>query len=278
MYFQEKVNKRSKQAMIDFLTAHQRYNTMNSWNRATSYAHNIKLHTIGLTPEQLDAAYDMLETDYWDEIDQPIEDFTRQMGGAYTIGSNGRSSGYLVLYQSQYELTGHKSVCRSCGQRNFKRVHEAGNSAAHVAIENNVFRNGGSWVNEIYLDVPAIKAIKLPDEEKLSIIRAAKIACKDATFDNKCGACSAEGEHGRFNYTKMPKRLSVYSGKDMDHDEDFSEWSMYELRGRVELVCQFDAACDAIRDNFIELIGSCKVVEEVVMIPKTVKRIECCHA
>ena len=70
----------------------------------------------------------------------------------------------------------------------------------------------------------------------------------------------------------------LYPGKSIDQNEEFSEWSMSELRNHVELVRRFDQACDEIRDNFIELIRSCKVVEEVVMIPKTVKRIECCRA
>lgn len=278
MYFGKAVDKRSRQAMTDFLTGHFRYNTMNGWNRSTSYAHNIKLHHLGLTSQQMDAAYDMLQTDYWDEIRAPIEDFTSEMNGGYTIGRNGRSGGYLVLYQSQYELTGHLSCCRSCGQRNFKRVFEVSQSADHAVIENCVFRNGGGRAEATYLQQPDIAAIGLPDAEKLAVIRSAQRACKDATIGNKCGACGAEGKRGRVNYTTLPKRLSVYPGKDMDQGEDFSEWSMSELRSRVELVRRFDEACDEIRDNFIALIGSCKVVEEVVMVPRTVKRIECCHA
>ena len=240
MFFEKPLDKRSKKAMIDFVAGHYRYNTMNSWNRSTSYAQNIKLHKLGLTSEQLNAAYDMLQADFWDEIDQPIADFTSEMSGRYTIGTNGRSNGYLVLYNSKYELTGHKSHCRTCGQRNYRYVYT-------------------------------------PDATAEGVITAAVIA-RDYTIGNRCGACGAEGEYGRVNYTLPPKRLSVYPGKSIDQNEEFSEWSMSELRNHVELVRRFDQACDEIRGNFIELIGSCKVVEEVVMIPKTVKRIECCHA
>ena len=277
MYFCKAVDKRSKQAMIEFLTVHFRYNTMNSWNRSTAYAQNIKLHHMGLTSQQMDAAYDMLQTDFWEEIRAPIENFTSEMNGNYTIGRNGRSGGYLVLYQSQYELTGHLSYCRSCGQRNFKRVCEAAKSADHTVIENCVFRDGGLRAETSYLNEPAIAAIGLSGAEKLAIIRTAKLAGKDATIGNRCGACGAAGEYGRVNYTTPPRSLSVYPGKGLDQEEDFVEWSMSELRSRVELISRFDQACDEIRDNFIALIGSCKVVEEIVMIAKTVKRIECCH-
>ena len=277
MFFEKTLDKRSKKTVIDFFTVHCRYNTMNSWNRSTSYAQNIKLHNLGLTSEQLNAAYDMLQTDFWDEIDQPIADFTSEMGGRYTIGTNGRSSGYLVLYNSEYELTGHKSHCRTCGQRNYRYVYTP-DATAEGVIMAAVIANDGCWTNETYLDQPAIEALRMHPEEKLVLIRRAKTIAKDHTIGNRCGACGTEGEYGRVNYTLPPKRLSVYPGKSIDQNEDFSEWSMSELRNRVELVLRFDQACDEIRDNFIELIGSCKVVEEVVMIPKTVKRIECCHA
>ena len=42
--FYKEVDKRYKKSMVDFLKKHFRYDTMNSWNRSTSYANNIKLH------------------------------------------------------------------------------------------------------------------------------------------------------------------------------------------------------------------------------------------
>jgi hypothetical protein len=125
MYFEKPVDLRSRDAMASFLARHYRYHTMNSWNRSTSYAHCIKIGRLGLNSTQAKRAYEMLETDFWDAIRFPIDDFTLEFAGRYTIGTNGRSGGYLVLYNSARELTGHQSYCRSCGQRNFKRVHEA---------------------------------------------------------------------------------------------------------------------------------------------------------
>ena len=124
MFFETKVDMRSRKAMITFLTKHFRYDTMNSWNRSTSYAHCVKLNRLGLSKEQLDNAYEVLSTDFSDEISWPIQEFTREQNGCYTIGFNGRSSGYLVLYESRYEDTGHKSRCRSCGQLNFCKTFD----------------------------------------------------------------------------------------------------------------------------------------------------------
>ena len=40
---------------------------------------------------------------------------------------NGRSGGYLVLYQGELRSTEHRSYCTCCGQRNFRSVTETGN-------------------------------------------------------------------------------------------------------------------------------------------------------
>ena len=45
MYYKE-VDKRCRETMIAFLKKHFRYYTMNSWNKSTSYAKNIKLHNV----------------------------------------------------------------------------------------------------------------------------------------------------------------------------------------------------------------------------------------
>ena len=52
MYYKE-ADKRYRESMVKFLKNHFRYNTMNSWNRSTSYANNIKLHQID-KPEDID--------------------------------------------------------------------------------------------------------------------------------------------------------------------------------------------------------------------------------
>ena len=44
--FYEKVDLRSRKDMVDFLENHFRYFTMNSWNRSTSFANNMKLYNL----------------------------------------------------------------------------------------------------------------------------------------------------------------------------------------------------------------------------------------
>jgi len=98
--FFEKVDLRSRKKMVEFLAGHFRYHTMNSWNGLMSYANNVKLTHLGLTREQLDIALDMYDIeDIHDSQRWLIEEFTKEHHG-YTVGFNGRSAGYLVLYRA----------------------------------------------------------------------------------------------------------------------------------------------------------------------------------
>lgn len=59
MFFKE-VDKNDRNAMIEFLSNHFRYYTMNSWNRLTSYANNVKIYNLPIDTEIHDKAYDFL--------------------------------------------------------------------------------------------------------------------------------------------------------------------------------------------------------------------------
>ncbi|WP_036242618.1 hypothetical protein [Methylobacter luteus] len=269
-FFAKKVDRRSRSAMVDFLRTHYRYDTLNSWNRSTSYAQCIKIHRLGLTSEQSDKAYDLLETDFWDEIRWPIDEFTDSQGGCYTIGTNGRSGGYLVLHEPRRELTGHLSYCPSCGQRNFKKVPPAFEEAAEQVIAQEILKSRNAWQSGVYLSQPSIEALLLSHDEKLSIITRLKAQLADCSLTDACGACWKP----RRNYSVPPVvQLAVYAGKGIDQGEAFDaeEWSMEALRERVDLVCAFDAVCDQIRHNFIALLVGYDVVEETVHRPVKVK-------
>lgn len=270
MFFETKVDLRSRAAMIEFLSSHYRYDTMSSVNRATSYAHCVKLHRLGLTAEQCDNASDVLATDFVDEISWPIHEFTREQNGCYTIGFNGRSGGYLVLMESRYKDTGHKSRCRSCGQLNFCKTFDPAQTTPEGIIQVELLRNRSAIVPADYLKIDAIAAIEMADEQKLTIIRRLTSEKQWMTIGNKCGRCQAEGERGRVNLEHGNRQLSV-SGRAIDQDTDFNELSLSELKGKVELVRGFDRACDKVRDAFIDLVDECEVVTETVMVPTEVQ-------
>jgi hypothetical protein len=110
--------------MVAFLKKHFRYHTMNSWNRATSYANNIKLYTIA-KPEDIDSDtwWEMLGIADWQEkLSDLLEDFGRKHNWLWQAGVNGRSGGYVVLYQGGIQPSGYKSACTHCGQKNYQEV------------------------------------------------------------------------------------------------------------------------------------------------------------
>jgi len=98
--FIRKVDTRSRQAMVEYLQEHFRYDTMNSCNNSTSYAHNMKVYNLGLESEIEDRLYELLECEefYW-PINDLTDGFGKKHGYSWQAGFNGRQGGYLVLYQ-----------------------------------------------------------------------------------------------------------------------------------------------------------------------------------
>lgn len=112
--FEQKVDLRSRKAMTAFLKNHFRYNTMNTWNQSTSYANNVKLHNLDIPDDKMDKAYsivcDDVDTFEYDiQVRDIMNDFMNETG--YAMGFNGRSSGYIVLYDTERDpKTGKISV------------------------------------------------------------------------------------------------------------------------------------------------------------------------
>lgn len=109
--FSEPVDLRSRKEMTDFLQNHFRYPTMNSWNRATSYACNLKIHRLGLEAEIESKLYDMLGTQEFYCLRQDALDLFNEMHDyRWQAAFNGRSGGYLVLYQGELRSSGYPAV------------------------------------------------------------------------------------------------------------------------------------------------------------------------
>jgi hypothetical protein len=113
--FYQAVDLRSKKAMIDFLTNHYRYDTMNSWNRSTSYANKMKVYKC--IPSELQSkVFELMEAEgFYDDLNMLIEDWNAEQNYYYQAGFNGRSGGYLVLYEGSVEL---RAIFTFEGQRN----------------------------------------------------------------------------------------------------------------------------------------------------------------
>jgi hypothetical protein len=266
--FSKKVDLRSRKAMIDFLRNHFRYDTMSSWNKMTSYANNVKLWNLGLTSEQMDAAFELLETDFWEEIWDVVEAFEARQGHEYAIRTNGRSGGYLVLYRSYIKTLDYRSVCTCCGQRNYKRVQEDCPQDMNPAMWNALKGLYPGWTVKVYLERPEVEALDIEPSEKEQMIQLYKRIADNATFDRKCGRC---GSNARVNYDTPPSTVEVQPSGIDDDGDDFEEWSIEDLRERVRVVMDFDKTCDDLRESFVSMLEDYEVSEETIMVPQTVK-------
>jgi hypothetical protein len=76
-----------------------RYHTMNSWNKSTAPAYNLKVYKV-INNELQNKVYEMMDTDefYW-SINDLINCFNEDNEYKWQAGFNGRSGGYLVLYR-----------------------------------------------------------------------------------------------------------------------------------------------------------------------------------
>jgi hypothetical protein len=215
--FYKEVNVKKRGEMIAFLKKHFRYHTMNSWNRSTSYANNIKLYNIDKPADvDSDTLWEMLGiTDWQDKLSDQLEEFGRNHNWLWQAGINGRSGGYVVLYQGGIKPSGYKSYCPHCGQKNYQAV---------------------------------------PEGQK-----------------GICGRCNAKE---RINFRQTHMQVFTWPGKDVDMAEDFHNWGLFELKERVELVQEFDRLCDSIVETFIDTCRSYRIVEEEILVPKTIKILE----
>ena len=210
--FSEPVDLRSRKEMTAYLQNHFRYSTMNSWNGADSYAHNLKIYKLGLCSEIEEKLYDLLNfQEFFDFLRELMDDFARRHQFRWQAGMNGRSGGYLVLYEGELRPTGYLSFCTCCGQRNYRTVEETG---------------------------------------------------------NVCGKC---GKPERVDFLVPPMQTFTYPGKGIDMDEDFSEWSLPELRDRVRLIQDLDALADRMVELGIQMAKDYSVMEVEISIPQTQK-------
>lgn len=265
---------RTRQDMIAYLTEHFRYDTMNSWNRATSYAHNIKISHLNHVDDITDKLYDLIGVEgIYDETDYNfyLREFEARHNWAWQIGTNGRSGGYLVLYQGGRKDSGHKSRCTSCGQLNYKRVPvippEDGlaQNKARYYIQTHDF-----WVPSVYNDQPEIKALNLPADFIVQLVQEVRAEIKahgEYTADNSCGRCHAQS---RVNLTSPRYETFSYPGRGVDMEKDFEEWDTSVLKDRVETVWDFDQTCERAVKVFVDFAREHHTEEQTVMVPRQV--------
>ena len=101
--FAKEVDLENEEAVFTFLKEHPLYFLMNSWNRLQTFAQNIKIYNLDVNSEISDKLFEILNVDSPDVqfiFNDNINNFEEENPG-YTIHTNGRSSGYLILAPDQ---------------------------------------------------------------------------------------------------------------------------------------------------------------------------------
>lgn len=239
---------------------------MNSWNNGISYANNMKIYNLDLP----DMAYELLNVqEVWDGINCLIQDWGRENNYLWQAGFNGRSGGYLVLYQGGTKESQHKSYCPYCGQRNFKLVPPEDPTPEEKI---RLMAHEKPWTARVIYDqfLEQINSLGFSEETAINILQNEKAAIKSGkefSKTNKCGVCG----NPRINFSKPPIEVFTYPGKSIDQYEDFEDWLIEDLRNRVKLVQSFDQLCDDIVEAVKDICDSYQVVEEEICVPKKIK-------
>lgn len=113
MFYKTGVDISSVKSMWEFLHNHFTYSTMNSWNGMKSIAHNVKLYNLKLSGDWTRVLQFMEDEADSAGLQLSIDDAIREFGienPGYRVGFNGRSGGYLVLYNAD----NYRSILPDC--------------------------------------------------------------------------------------------------------------------------------------------------------------------
>ena len=95
MFYQTGIDITNDKQMFNFLKDHFTYYTLNSWNRLSSVANNVKLYKLGLSGDWC-VALNLLENGEYDTINWMIQDWEKEHPG-YQVFFSGHSGGYIIL-------------------------------------------------------------------------------------------------------------------------------------------------------------------------------------
>ena len=97
-YYYKGLTERTIEQKYQYIKTHFQYDIMNSWNKLKSFANNVKIYKMGLTNEQQNKFFELMQIDsdflYYESI-CIIEEFEKLTNTQ--VYFNGRSGGYMVI-------------------------------------------------------------------------------------------------------------------------------------------------------------------------------------
>ena len=254
---------RKKKEMIEFLSSHFRYHTLRSWNRMTSYAHNVKIYNLPWKSKDAESkAYDLISTAQAAQIVRKhFDEFNRQTDYRYSIITGGRSGGYFVLVESRRTNSGYKSECPECGQLNYRLVPPDAGTLDNLLIRQLL----KGWTNETILREPTVVNFAATGDEKQNALVSLRPIYKDFSAGADCGKCGYEQRENLI----APVCQTTISFAGIDEGENFDEWSKDELQMRVETVFLFDRTVRSAALEFLQFVETHRPEQAIRYRPET---------
>lgn len=153
MFYKTGVDISNTKSMWNFLKEHFTYSTLNSWNRLESIANDVKLYKLNLEGDWTNVIRYLTDVADCGGLQLAIEDetlaFNEEHYPNYRVGFNGRSNGYLVLYNSE----NNRSVLPDCvtdydTYEDFKEDIKAGWNGYNVSDFNRELRDAVELVRD----------------------------------------------------------------------------------------------------------------------------------
>jgi ribosomal protein S27AE len=207
--FYQEIDLRSKKQMIDFLVNHYRYNTMNSWNNSTSYANKMKIYNC-IPNELQNKVFELMKAEnFYDDLNWVIENWNAENNYNYQAGFNGRSGGYLVMYEGGKKESEHKSICTNCGQKNFTEATETNKNCGRCGNDTRVNKKMFTIYSKPGLSIDqnedfeewSIDSIK----ERVKLVQSFDKLCDDIVDEVISMAQNNEIEEEEYTVTKTRK-------------------------------------------------------------------------
>lgn len=128
-----------------------RYWTMSSWNQSTAPAYNLKVSNV-IDNDLQDKVFELLEAEHFYEgINRLIRSFNRRMKYRYQARFNGRSGGYLVLYNGSGETRTIFKDSDFTEKNGFRAYADGYGWKSREEAEEEDLLNAQIWNIEIYL-------------------------------------------------------------------------------------------------------------------------------
>lgn len=153
MFYKTNVDIANTKSMWEFLANHFTYDTMNSWNGLRSIANNVKLYNLNLDGDWTNVIKYLTDASDCGGLQMLIDDeliaFDEEHYPNYRVGFNGRSNGYLVLYNSE----NNRSVLPECvayydSYEDFKSDVKSGWNGLNVSDFNRELRDAVALVRD----------------------------------------------------------------------------------------------------------------------------------